>query len=75
MKLIFIKETDATALFPGGFGTNDEGFEAITLIHERSRGIPRTISVLCDNALLNGFAQSVRPVHWPKSISEISSEI
>jgi general secretion pathway protein A len=36
--------------------------EAVTLIHERSRGIPRTISVLCDNALLNGFAQGVRPV-------------
>lgn len=31
-KLIFIKETDATTLFPGGFGTNDEGFEALTLI-------------------------------------------
>ncbi|MDD5585301.1 MAG: TIGR00730 family Rossman fold protein [Candidatus Omnitrophica bacterium] len=31
-KLIFVKETDATALFPGGFGTNDEGFEVLTLM-------------------------------------------
>ena len=31
-KLIFIKETDAVVLFPGGFGTHDEGFEALTLI-------------------------------------------
>ncbi|MFA5271091.1 MAG: TIGR00730 family Rossman fold protein [Candidatus Omnitrophota bacterium] len=31
-KLIFIKETDATVLFPGGFGTLDEGFEALTLM-------------------------------------------
>lgn len=30
--------------------------EAIELIHERSRGIPRTISVICDNALVNAFA-------------------
>jgi general secretion pathway protein A len=30
--------------------------EAIKLIHERSNGIPRTISVICDNALLNGMA-------------------
>jgi hypothetical protein len=27
----------------------------VVLIHEHSRGIPRTISVMCDNALLTGF--------------------
>ncbi len=31
-KLIFVKETDAVVLFPGGFGTLDEGFELLTLI-------------------------------------------
>jgi uncharacterized protein (TIGR00730 family) len=31
-KLMFVKESDAVALFPGGFGTQDEGFEALTLI-------------------------------------------
>jgi hypothetical protein len=31
-KLMFVKETDAIALFPGGFGTQDEGFEALTLV-------------------------------------------
>ncbi len=31
-KLLFVKETDAVALFPGGFGTQDEGFETLTLI-------------------------------------------
>jgi len=31
-KLMFIKEASAVALFPGGFGTQDEGFEALTLI-------------------------------------------
>lgn len=30
--------------------------EAIVLIHEKARGIPRTISVICDNALVTGFA-------------------
>ena len=29
--------------------------EAVLLIHERSGGIPRTISVICDNALLTAF--------------------
>jgi len=29
--------------------------EAVTLIHDRSGGIPRTVSVLCDNALLTAF--------------------
>src|SRR5438876_10804281 len=31
-KLLFVKESDAIALFPGGFGTLDEGFEVLTLI-------------------------------------------
>jgi uncharacterized protein (TIGR00730 family) len=31
-KLLFVKESDAVALFPGGFGTLDEGFEVLTLI-------------------------------------------
>lgn len=31
-KLVFIKESDAVALFPGGFGTHDEAFETLTLI-------------------------------------------
>lgn len=31
-KLFFIRETDALALFPGGFGTQDEAFESITLM-------------------------------------------
>ncbi|MBV8086833.1 MAG: LOG family protein, partial [Chloroflexi bacterium] len=31
-KLLFVKEADAIALFPGGFGTQDEGFEVLTLV-------------------------------------------
>ena len=30
--------------------------DAVTLIHEYSGGIPRTISVICDNALVSGMA-------------------
>jgi uncharacterized protein (TIGR00730 family) len=31
-KLIFIRHSDAIVLFPGGFGTLDEGYEALTLM-------------------------------------------
>lgn len=31
-KVVFVKEAHAIALFPGGFGTHDEGFEALTLM-------------------------------------------
>src|SRR5437764_349236 len=31
-KLLFLKESDAVVLFPGGFGTHDEGFEVLTLV-------------------------------------------
>ena len=30
-KLFFLRESDALALFPGGFGTQDEAFESLTL--------------------------------------------
>ena len=36
--------------------------EAIVLIHKRSGGIPRTISVMCDNAMLAGYAAAVKPI-------------
>jgi uncharacterized protein (TIGR00730 family) len=31
-KLIFVRHSDAIALFPGGFGTMDESYEALTLM-------------------------------------------
>ena len=36
--------------------------EAVMLIHEHSKGIPRTISVMCDNALVTAFALNRQPV-------------
>jgi uncharacterized protein (TIGR00730 family) len=47
-KLIFIKETDATVLFPGGFGTHDEGFELLTLI-QTGKSVPRPIVLIESN--------------------------
>ena len=36
--------------------------EAVMMIHERSHGIPRVISVICHNALISSFAQGRKPV-------------
>jgi general secretion pathway protein A len=47
----------------GGVGAQVFTREAVTLVHDRSRGIPRTISVIADNALLTGFAVGQRPVN------------
>jgi uncharacterized protein (TIGR00730 family) len=70
-KLIFVKETDATALFPGGFGTHDEGFEMLTLI-QTGKSRPRPIVLMepkgstyweawkryvTDHLLKNGFIE------------------
>jgi general secretion pathway protein A len=46
----------------GGVGAQVFTREAVTLIHEASGGLPRTVSVLADNALLGGFAAGQRPV-------------
>jgi general secretion pathway protein A len=37
---------------------------AVELVYLHSGGIPRTINVICDNALLNGFAADVKPVGY-----------
>jgi uncharacterized protein (TIGR00730 family) len=44
-KLIFIRESDATVLCPGGFGTHDEGFETLTLV-QTGKAAPRPIVCL-----------------------------
>jgi type II secretory pathway predicted ATPase ExeA len=45
----------------GGSPANIFTREAVMLIYEYSKGVPRTISVMCDNALMAGFAYD-RPV-------------
>lgn len=36
--------------------------DAVTAIYEHARGIPRTIGVICDNALVNGYASETKPI-------------
>jgi type II secretory pathway predicted ATPase ExeA len=36
--------------------------DAVLAVHSRSHGIPRLVNVICDNALLSGFALERRPV-------------
>ncbi|MGD2108183.1 MAG: TIGR00730 family Rossman fold protein [Phycisphaerae bacterium] len=45
-KLMFMKEAEAIVLFPGGFGTLDEGFEVLTLV-QTLKAAPIPI-VLCE---------------------------
>jgi hypothetical protein len=68
-KLAFLKESDAVALFPGGFGTLDEAMEALTLVQTGKRApLPlllidepgstywtRYIDFLEEELLSNGF--------------------
>ncbi len=44
--------------------------EAVMTIYEHSRGIPRTINVIAENALLTGFAADERPV-GPEIVLEV----
>lgn len=54
----------------GGVGAQIFTLEAVVLIHQRSAGIPRAISVIADNALLTAFALGKKPV-----TSEIVQEV
>jgi len=44
-KLAFLKESHATVCFPGGFGTHDEAFEALTLI-QTGKCAPRPVVMI-----------------------------
>jgi len=46
----------------GGDGSQVFADDAVATIHDRSGGIPRTISVIADNALVTSFAMDQRPV-------------
>jgi len=47
--------------------------EAVKLIHARARGIPRIISVICDNALVSGFAAE-KPIVDAEIIREVCND-
>jgi general secretion pathway protein A len=43
---------------PAGVFTRD----AILAIHDAAAGVPRTVNVVCDNALMGGYAAQAKPV-------------
>jgi uncharacterized protein (TIGR00730 family) len=63
-KLMFMKEASAVALVPGGFGTQDEGFEALTLV--QTGKTPLIPIVMCE-----------RPggTYWPKWRGYVAAEL
>ena len=63
-KLFFIKESDATIFFPGGFGTHDEGFELFTLL-QTGRCSPRPLILFSEKD----------DTYWSHWIQFIESEL
>jgi uncharacterized protein (TIGR00730 family) len=63
-KVAFLKEADAVALFPGGFGTLDEAMETLTLVQTGKRN-PMPLVLVDDPA---------RP-YWPHLIRFLEEEL
>jgi uncharacterized protein (TIGR00730 family) len=60
-KLFFVKEAHAIALFPGGFGTMDEGFEVLTLIQTgKARIVPIVMVDAPGGTYWKAFSQFLR---------------
>jgi general secretion pathway protein A len=57
----------------GGVAKNLFTRDAVDLVYQRSKGNPRTINVIADNALLTGFALHQRPV-TSQTVSEVCHE-
>lgn len=47
--------------------------DALAMVHQRSGGVPRTISVICDNALVSGFASGMQAI-GPDVIREVCKD-
>ncbi|NQY73474.1 MAG: TIGR00730 family Rossman fold protein [Candidatus Margulisbacteria bacterium] len=60
-KLMFTKESDAAVLFPGGFGTLDEGFESLTLI-QTGKSKPRPVLLMStpDNMFWEQWVKTIK---------------
>lgn len=56
-KLLFVKEVHGIALFPGGFGTLDEGFETLTLVQTGKRDL---MPIVCVDEPGDGYWQAWR---------------
>jgi len=63
-KLMFIRESDATVLCPGGFGTHDEAFEVLTLV-QTGRCAPRPVVLLAPEG----------DSYWDRWIDFVNSEL
>ena len=63
-KVAFLKEADAVALFPGGFGTLDEAMETLTLVQTGKRN-PMPLVLVDDPD---------RP-YWPRLIRFLEEEL
>jgi uncharacterized protein (TIGR00730 family) len=63
-KVMFMKEASAIALFPGGFGTQDEGFEALTLV--QTGKTPLIPIVMCEQP---------GGTYWPQWRAYVAAEL
>ena len=52
-KLMFVRSSHAVAIFPGGFGTMDEGFEVLTLV-QTGKSVPMPIVFVDRPAEISG---------------------
>jgi uncharacterized protein (TIGR00730 family) len=60
-KLFFLMEAHAVALFPGGFGTHDEGFETLTLVQTgKAPPMPLLLMELPDGDYWVNFDKFIR---------------
>src|SRR6266511_2407528 len=60
-KLTFVRNSDAIVLFPGGFGTMDEGYEALTLMQTgKSRIMPLVLMVRQGGAYWRTWDKHIR---------------
>jgi uncharacterized protein (TIGR00730 family) len=60
-KLFFLKEASGVVLFPGGFGTHDEGFETLTLVQTgKARMLPIVLVDVPGGTYWNRWDEFVR---------------
>ena len=48
--------------------------ETLAEVHRHSRGLPRLINTICENALIGGYARQVQSIS-PEIIAEVAADL
>ena len=48
--------------------------DAVLLVHQYSKGIPRLINLICEHAMISAYAEQIKPI-TPRIVESVCAEL